>query len=153
MRLSHPRIQHLHVLLFLAIAAVACTDPSDPATITARFVLTDINGQQLPYTPPATAGSQPATILSGSLTLNNSGIAILEESQLNSAGGTTSVASRFRYRIAGATIEFSFETPCTQGICAMLPTGELLDNGIHAQIGWPPQPSTVVYRYVVSGSL
>jgi len=108
----------------------------------------------LPYTRPATNGSPSATIVSGSLTLYNSGVAILEENQLNSAGGTTLVRSRLRYKITGATIEFSLEPPCpSNAICAAPPTGQILDNGIHAEIMWPPLPSTVVYRYIVSGTL
>ena len=156
MRLSRQpaRPPHLHVLLFLAIAAVACTDPSDTPSIAAKFFLTDIDGQQLPYTRPSTNGSQSATIVSGSLILYNSGLAVLEENQLKSAGGVTLVTSRLRYNISGATIEFSFETPCPpNAICVAPPTGELLDNGIHAQIVWPPLPTTVVYRYQISTAL
>jgi len=154
MSFQQARIQHLHLLLLLAIAPVACTDPSDPPSIQQSFFLTDINGQHLPYTLPATNGSPSATIVSGSLTLYNSGVAILEENQLNSAGGTTLVRSRLRYKITGATIEFSLEPPCpSNAICAAPPTGQILDNGIHAEIMWPPLPSTVVYRYIVSGTL
>ena len=148
------RFQHSNVLLLLAIAAIACTDPSELPSIQQSFYLTDINGQHLPYTRPATNGSPSATIVSGSLTLYNSGVAILEENQLNSAGGTTLVRSRLRYKITGAAIEFSLEPPCPpNAICAAPPTGQILDNGIHAEITWPPLPSAVVYRYIVSGTL
>jgi len=154
MSFQQARIQHLHLLLLLVIAPVACTDPSDPPSIQQSFFLTDINGQHLPYTLPATNGSPSATIVSGSLTLYNSGVAILEENQLNSTGGTTLVRSRLRYKITGAAIEFSLEPPCPpNAICAAPPTGQILDNGIHAEIAWPPLPSTVVYRYIVSGTL
>ncbi len=114
MRLScqRARIKHFHVLLFLAIAALACTDPSEPPSIQQSFFLTEINGQHLPAMLPSTDGSPSPTVVSGSFTLYNSGIAILEENQLNSTGGTTLVRSRLRYKITGATIEFSFETPC-----------------------------------------
>lgn len=156
MRLSRQRahFQRFCLLLFLAIAAVACTDPSEPPSIQQSFFLTEINGQQLPAMLPSTNGSPSATVVSGSFTLYNSGVAILEENQLNSAGGTTLVRSRLRYKITGATIEFSYETLCPPNAsCVAPPTGQLLDNGIHAEIAWPPMPSTVVYRYQVSAAL
>jgi len=147
------RIQYLHVILLLAIAPVACTDPSEPPSIQQSFVLTDINGQRLPYTRPSTSGSPSATIVSGWLTLYNSGVAVLEENQLTSSG-TTLVRFRMRYKITGATIEFSSETPCGPNAnCPAPPTGEILDNGLHAEIAWPPLPTAVVYRYQVSAAL
>jgi hypothetical protein len=148
------RFHHFDVLVLLAIAAIACTDPSEPPSIQQSFFLTEINGQHLPYARPATNGSPSATIVSGSLTLYNSGVAILEENQLNSVGETTVVRSRLRYKITDTTIEFSFETACPpNAICAQPPTGQLLDNGIHAEILWPPLPSTNIYRYQVSATL
>jgi hypothetical protein len=156
MRLScrRPHIDIFYVLLFLAIAVVACTDPSEPPSIAQSFFLTDINGQQLPFMRPSINESPSATVVSGSLTLLNSGVAIVEETQFTSPGETMLVRSRLRYKITGATIEFSFETPCpSNAICAAPPTGRLLDNGIHAEILWPPLPSANVYRYQISAAL
>src|SRR5947207_15727152 len=73
--------------LLVALAAIACTDPSAPASISAHFILTDVDGQHLPAVSAPSVGTPGQTIVSATLSLDQADGAILSEDRID-AGGT-----------------------------------------------------------------
>ena len=130
------RPRHQKLFLLLAFAAAACTDPSAPGSISARFGLTDVDGHVLPaVSPPGTNGS---TLLSGTLSMDQAGGAIITQDWIESGGNRYTVTSNYVYTIRNSNIEFADAIPCPiDAICAGPPTGEILDNGLRVRVVFP----------------
>ena len=135
-------LRYRATLLILAIAGVACTDPSEPSTLSATFNLTDVDGQSLPATAPG------VTIISGSMSLDQLGNAIITEDRTDQSGGSTAIRYNYLYRINNANIEFTELSPCpTNSICTMPPTGEIVDNTIRVKLTFQTMSPFQVYNY------
>jgi hypothetical protein len=134
--------------LLVAVATIACTDPSEPSAISAHFVLTDVDGRAL----PATAGTTGQTLVSGTLSLDQAGGAIISEDRIDSDGVQHSFQAGYTYTIKNSTITFEYVSCPINANCAPPPTGQILDNGLHVQVSYPPVYLFQVYNYRVSAT-
>jgi hypothetical protein len=82
------------------------------------------------------------------MSLDRAGGARISEDRIDS--GTHSITSRnYIYTIKGPTIEFDYSPPCPlNALCPVLPTGQILDNGLRVQIdfGFPSPFQVYTYR-------
>jgi hypothetical protein len=148
------RLRSQQALLALIFAVVACTEPSEPASISAQFILTEIDGQSLPVGSPPSVGSTGPTIVSGTMVLNGSGIAAVTEDRVEPDGTHLTITIHYTYSINGSEIKFAYVVPCgSNANCVALPTGQLLDNGLRAQLTFPPGFPFQVYNYRISATL
>jgi len=139
--------------LLVALATLACTDPSAPGAISAHFILTDVDGHQLPAVSPPSVGTPGQTIVSATLSLDQAGGAVLSEDRKDSGGAFFTNALSYKYTIKGTTITFVPATPCPiDVICAAPPTGEILDNGLRVQVVFPPGYVFQVYNFRASAT-
>src|SRR6266571_1627436 len=135
-------------LLLLAVSTIACHDSSRPTqpTVFAQFVLNDINGRALPTYPAPTPGLTP-TIVSGSLTLDNSGKAVVSEHRIEWNGVETTNTVTYIYKINGTDIEFELSPPCPiNAICVAPPKGTITTTGVSLEIG-RFDSQAIVYNY------
>jgi hypothetical protein len=139
----------------LILATAACTEPSEPPSISAQFILTDVDGQSLPADSPPTAGTPGPTIVSGTMTLDFGGTAVIAEDRIESNGTHDSIVTHYVYSIKDGQITFSYALPCggINANCPVLPTGQILDNGLKAQLVFPPGYTFQVYNYRISATL
>jgi hypothetical protein len=139
--------------LLLVLAMVACTDPSSPPSISAQFVLVDVDGHPLPATPPSSSGAPGPTLVSGTMVLDIGGTALISEDRVAADGTLDNVTNHFTYTIKDSNITFDFQVPCPiNGICVAPPTGQILDNGLRVQIVFPPGSAFQIYNYRVSAT-
>jgi hypothetical protein len=132
---SNMRLSCEKRFFILAFAAIACTDPSAPGTISARFELTDVDGQGLPAMAPPDEGIPGPTIIAGTMSLDQEGGAIISEDRLDSGGAQFTATSSYLYTIKGSTIAFDYSRPCPlDTTCGPLPAGQILDNGLRVRI-------------------
>lgn len=135
-------------LLLVAIAALACTDPSEPSTLSATFNLTDVDGHTLPATTPPTVGTGAVTIISGAMTLDPLGNAIITEDRSDPSGGSATIRYNYVYTINNPNIEFTEQIPCPSNtICTMPPTGQIIDNTIRVRVVFQTPSPFQVYNY------
>jgi len=134
--------------LLLALAVVACTDPSAPGAISARFELTDVDGQILPATSAPGIGTPGSTIVSGTMSLDLAGGAFISEDRIDSGGTQHTVSSNYLYTIKGSTIEFDYPQPCpSTALCPRLPTGQVLNNGLGVEVDFGIPSPFQVYTF------
>ncbi|MFL5502250.1 MAG: hypothetical protein ACJ79Q_13550 [Gemmatimonadaceae bacterium] len=134
--------------LLLAFAAIACTDPSAPGAISARFELTDVDGHMLPAASPPGTGTPGSTIVSGTMSLDRAGGAIISEDRIDSGGTHYTISSSYLYTITNSTIAFDYARVCPSNAnCPMLPAGQILDNGLRVLISYPPDSPFQFYTY------
>ena len=134
--------------LLLAIATTACTDPSAPSAISARFELTDVDGHGLPASSSPSGGAPGPTIIAGTMSLDQEGGAIISEDRKDSNGTIFTVTSTYKYVIKGSKIEFTMAPPCPiDAICTGPPTGEILDGGIRVRVVFPPGYPFQIYNF------
>jgi hypothetical protein len=135
-------------LILLAVSLAACTDSTAPERLTARFVLNDINGRVLPTYQAPTPGLTP-TILSGTLTLDNSGQAIIVEQRRLFDGTDITLTTNYTYEIKGSSIVFSMLEPCPPNANCIAPpigTYNRLTGRVDLEIGrFGTEP--IVYHY------
>ena len=130
--------------LLLALATTACTDPSAPSAISARFELTDVDGHPLPASP----GAPGPTIISGTMSLDLAGGAIISEDRKDSNGTIFTVTSTYTYIIQGSRIEFDLTPPCPiNANCVAPPTGAILDGGLRVRVVFPPGYPFQIYTF------
>ncbi|HJQ09538.1 MAG TPA: hypothetical protein VJ840_00775 [Gemmatimonadaceae bacterium] len=135
------------LFLLVAIGAVACTDPSEPSTLAATFDLTDVDGLPLPATSPPSLGT-PVTIVSGTMSLDRLGNAIITEERADESGGSGTIRYNYLYRISNPNIQFLEQIPCpTDSICTMPPAGQIVDNTIRVRLVFPPGAPFQSYDY------
>ena len=149
----HLRCQKAFLLLLLALAITACTDPSSPPSISAQFVLLDVDGHPLPATAPPSVGTPGQTIVSGTIVLDLGGTAVLSEDRIAADGTHYNVTNHYTYTINNSSIKFDFQVPCPiNANCVPPPTGQILDNGLRIQVVFPPGYAFQVYNFQVSAT-
>lgn len=136
--------------LLIALAALGCTAPSAPSYFSAEFELTDVDGQHLPVSSTASSPTIPLTLVSGHMSLDESGGAYISEDRID-AQSRYSLRTPYLFRIKGTDIRFDYATPpCPVGSpCPGPPTGTILDNGLHVQVVFPPTAPFQVYTFRV----
>src|SRR5438067_13722300 len=92
--------------LLVALATLACTDPSEPGAISAHFILTDVDGHQLPVASPPSLGTPGQTIVSATLSLDQAGGAVLSEDRKDSSAAFFPNALRYKYTLKRTTTTF-----------------------------------------------
>src|SRR5438105_5432384 len=123
------RLRFQNAFLILVFTSIACTGPSAPASITAQFVLTDVDGRTLPASSPPTVGMAGPTIVSGTMYLQLDGTAVIAEDRIEPDGTRVNLTTHYTYTINDSDITFSYAVPCpSNAICASPPTGKILDN-------------------------
>lgn len=133
--------------LLLVASIVACHDSTGPATIAARFDLTDIDGRALPTYPAATPGLTP-TILSGIVILNDDGTAEIDEHRTDWDGTDRLFSSPYTYKITDGKITFSFSCP-PNADCISPPEGTLFGSRLSLVMGHVnTDPITYNYRLI-----
>jgi hypothetical protein len=111
--------------LLLAISLAACTESTAPRTVSAEFRLNDINGRTLPTYQAATPGLT-ATIITGNLTLDNAGQAVMIEQRQQFDGTDITLSTTYKYEIRGNEIVFSMLQPCPANAnCVAPPKGAM----------------------------
>jgi hypothetical protein len=129
----------------LVLALFACTGPSDPAAISARFELTDVDGLPLPVTAAPGVGT-PGTVISGSVALDQLGGAITAEDRVDPTGNPINIRTGYRYVIRGSRIDLQYAFPCD---CKPVPTATILNNGLNLQLTYGPEYTFHIYNYRV----
>src|SRR5438132_7994121 len=97
--------------LVLVLAIVACTEPSEPASISAQFILTDVDGRTLPAGSPPSVGSSGPTVISGTMSLDLAGNAVTAEDRIESDGTRVTITTHYTYIIKDGEITFSYAVP------------------------------------------
>ncbi len=139
-------------LLLLAVSTLACHDSSGPPVVIGRFVLNDINGRDLPTYLAPTPGLTP-TIVWGTLTLDESGNAVMTKHRMEWNGVETTNTVTYIYKINGTDIEFELSPPCPiNANCAAPPRGTITSSGISLEIG-RYDSQVIVYNYRIAGNL
>ena len=128
----------------IALALLACTGPSEPGAISARFELTDVDGVPLPVTAPQTVGTPGGTVISGSVALDQLGGAITSEDRVDPTGNHTNILTGYRYVVRGSKIDLEYAFPCD---CKPVPTATIIDNGLNLQLTYGPEYTFHVYNY------
>ena len=140
---SHPDLPRVRFLI--ALALLACTGPSEPGAVSARFELTDVDGLPLPVTAPPGVAT-PGTVISGSVALDQLGGAITAEDRVDPTGNHTNILTGYRYVIKGSDIDLQYAFPCD---CKPVPTATILNNGLNLQLTYGPEYTFHVYNYRV----
>lgn len=139
---------HRKIALVLMVGVVtACHETSAPAT-PSNFILTSINGNQLPASDPLIPGS---TVLAGSFFLDGAGLATVTEQRRDVNGTQSNLTTTYRYTIKGNVIEFDYYPSCPQGLCISLPKGTLADN--HALIDFSSGEGLLIFDYILGGNI
>ena len=147
MRLSCQR-----ALLLLTVSTLACHDTSGPVGTASVFILNDINDRTLPTYLAPTPGLTP-TIVSGTLTLETTGQAVMTEHRIGFDGVEVELVSQYTYTINGGRIQFERLQPCPiNALCTAPPTGTIFLNTLALQIGGP-NSAPIIYNYRLSPAL
>lgn len=141
---SSPTRSHIRALL--ALAVLACTSPSEPGAFSARFELTDVDGVPLPVTASPGVGTPGATVISGSVALDQLGGAITAEDRVDPTGNPIIIRTGYRYAIKGSTIELHYAFPCD---CKTVPSATILNNGLNLRLTYGPEYTFHIYNYRV----
>ncbi len=141
------RLSCQKVSLLVFASAIACHNATGPSTISAHFVLQSINGRPLPTYLAATPGPT-ATIISSSLTLDETGKAVIVEHRDDMFVGERTYTSTTSYTIRGLQIEI-FAEPCLAYVganCAENRVGKILNDRLNLIIN-PSSDFQIVYEY------
>ena len=88
------------------------------------------------------------------MSLDIGGTAVTAEDRIESDGTRANLTTHYTYTIQDSNIRFSYAVPCpSNAICAPPPTGQILDNGLKAQLVFPPGYAFQVYNYRISATL
>jgi hypothetical protein len=135
--------------LLVAVAIISCTGPSEPSSISAHLILTDVDGHAL----PAVTGTPGQTLVSGTMSLDQAGGAITSEDWVDSGGMHYVLTTGYTYTIRNSGITFDYARPCAPSTpCPPPPTGRILDNGLHVQVLYSPDYAFQIYNYRVSAT-
>ncbi|MGH7651204.1 MAG: hypothetical protein ACREMS_05120 [Gemmatimonadaceae bacterium] len=136
-------------LLVLLLSALACKETSGPSVVTATFALHDINGRVLPTFLAATPGFT-TTIVSGSLTLDDSGRASIVEHRIEGNGTETDDTASYNYKISGNKIDFESSVICiaVDG-CPAPPVATIVGGGLSVD-RYPSGGAGIVYNYRIA---
>ncbi len=136
----------------LFFSAIACHDSTGPVTLPAQFELENINGRPVPTYLSATPGNPP-TILSSTLTFDNSRKVVMTEQRQEWNSTETTTTHTFDYRINGNQIQIGcFDPPAIPGVgvadfvCIASYTGTI--SGKDLSLVVVPLPNgSIVYNY------
>ena len=141
------RLRCQKAALLVAVATISCTGPSEPSSISAHLILTDVDGRAL----PATTGMPGQTLVSGNMSLDEAGGAVISEDWTDAGGTHFPRTFVYIYSIKNSNITFDYPVPCGPNAnCAPPPTGRVLDNGLHVQVVYSPGFAFQTYNYRVS---
>lgn len=144
-------------LLFLS--ALACRDSTGLVRLTAQFQLANINGRPVPTYLSPTPGLTP-TILSASLTLDNSGKVVITEHRREWNGTETTTTNTLDYRINDNRIDIGCFQPLPDipgvGVgtfaCIASYTGTISGITLSLIVG-PPSNGSIIYNYRIAPTL
>jgi hypothetical protein len=140
MRLS---CQKVSLVAFALI--IACNDPAGPTAVSAHFALQSINGRPLPTYLAATPGPT-ATILSSSLTLDNTGKAVIVEHRDDMWIGERTYTSTTTYTLRGSRLEIDGQACLAYPECIGDRVGSILNDRLYLTIN-PETDFPIVYEY------
>jgi hypothetical protein len=133
-------------LLALLIATIGCHESTGPRTVSANFALLAINGRQLPTYLAQTPGPA-ATIYWSTLTLDQSGKAVMTERRVDTFSPEATYTTTFDYRIRGLRIEIGSFEPCPiNANCAPNMTGLIIGSTVKLAIN-PGSDFPISYEY------
>ena len=134
------------VSLLILVSTIACHDPAGPATVSANFVLTAINGRPLPTYLAATPGPT-TTIISSILTLDKAGKGVMTEHRDDMFLGEGTYTYTFDYKIRGLQIETGPSDACPiNSNCLGVRTGMIFNGRLNLVIN-PDSDLRIVYEY------
>jgi hypothetical protein len=91
------------------------------------------------------------TLVSGNMSLDQGGGAVISEDWIDAGGTHFNRTFVYIYTIKNSKIIFDYTMPCgINANCVPLPTGQILDNGLHVQIVYSPGYAFQIYNYRVS---
>jgi hypothetical protein len=105
------RLSRQKVLLLVLVSGIACSDSTGPNTVSAFFKLQTIDGRALPTYIAATPGPT-STIISSSLTLDETGTAVVIEHRNEMLRGDVTDTATYTYQLNGAQIEIDLPVAC-----------------------------------------
>ena len=145
------RLVSQRVFLLALAFVMSCRDSSGPATVSASFELTDIDGRSLPTPPAFTPGLTP-TILSSTVTLDASGNATMVEHRTEWNGADATSTTHYTYKITDSRIEFETSPPCPpNAMCAGPPSGTLFLGRMSLVMGHV-NSDPIIYNYRLTGN-
>jgi len=146
------RLTRLNAFVLLAVSLAACNDSTGPRTVSALFVLNDIDGRQLPTYIAATPGLTP-TILSGTLSLAESGEAVMTEHRSEWNGVDATYTANYAYEIRGNQLTLLTLQPCPPNAnCVAPPKGTIFLGRVALEVGrLDNQP--ILYNYLAARTL
>lgn len=140
--------QRVAATLLIAIGATGCLEPSEPSSISAEFVLIDVDGLGLPVTNPDVHGMPGSRLVAGSMALDVGGTGYIFEERVDSQNNHFSVATPYYYSVSGSHINFDFAAPCSPGaLCPAPPSGEIVNEGLQVKVTFPPTAAFQVYTF------
>jgi hypothetical protein len=140
------RLTRWNAFVLLAVSLAACSDSTGPRTVSAEFVLTDIDGRPLPTYIAPTPGLTP-TVVSGLLSLTESGEAVITEHRIEWNGAEVTYIAHYAYEIRDNQIQFLMLQPCPPNAnCIAPPKGTITGGHLAVEIGrLDNQP--ILYNY------
>ena len=146
------RLSRQKALLLALVSSIACHSTTDPATVSAFFVLKTINGRPLPTYLAATPGPT-ATIIYSALTLDNAGKAVMTEHRQDLLQGDATYTNTFDYRIQGDQIEIGSFEPCPiNANCVANRIGTISRGHLSLVINPAFIDGKIVYEYQLIGN-
>lgn len=143
------RLAGQKVFLLLIPCILACRDTSGPSTVSARFVLHDVNGRSLPTYFSATPGLT-LTILSSTVVLDRTGQAVVTEHQTLWNGSDFTSTINYTYKISGTQITFALP-PAPIDPARNPPKGTITSAGLTLEMAQSGSFS-VLYDYQLDAS-
>lgn len=138
------RLARLKVAFVVAAAAIGCSDATGPTTIPGVFVLQAVNGRPLPVEIGLGIGGPPV-LLSGTLTLNADGTAVVVERTRLATGAETTSTGVLGYELDGHNI-FFVSSNCTGAPSICVPVkGVLVNSSLSLRV--VPGPDGFTYLY------
>jgi hypothetical protein len=138
------RLSRQKVSLLLLVSGIACSDSTSPNTVSAFFRLQTIDGRALPTYVAATPGPT-STIISSSLTLDETGTAVVIEHRNEMLRGDVTDTTTYGYTIHGNQIEMGMV--CLAITTCPFRTGTISPFGLSLVINSTSADSHIVYKY------
>jgi hypothetical protein len=143
------RLSCQKALLILLVATIGCHESTGPRTVSANYALQAISGRQLP-TYLATTPGPNATIFWATLTLDQSGKAVMTERRVDTFTPEATYTTTFDYRISGFRIEIGSFQPCPiNASCIANMTGIIIGSTVNLLIN-PGSDFPINYEYHVA---
>ena len=136
------------VFLGVLVSTLACRSASEPATITADFILDNINGRPLPtFISPI---PETPSILSATLHLDGSGRVVMTERRRDMIRGEVTETNTLDYRFSGNRIEIGCFRPVPAILLCPSFAGTISGDVLSLEI--VPNQS-VIYNYKAAPTL